>query len=260
MELFYLPVSISVFILGACIGSFLNVLIDRLPRQESIFLKRSHCDNCKKTLSSKELIPLFSFLFLKGKCRSCKSKIPKRLFWVEAISGLAFLTGLFLYLSARVDITALLFSLIIFSILLVIFFTDIEDGIIPDETIAGLIGVSFVWILFFKQNAFLNHFITGAILLLLFFSLFSITKRRGMGLGDVKFSFALGFFLGFPRVVAAVYLAFLTGAIASIILILWGKKKLRGDTIPFGPFLALATFITYLIGDQIIRVVLGIIG
>ena len=137
-----------------------------------------------------------------------------------------------------------------------IIFTDFEFGIIPDEFILSLVGISSVYLVFFQYTAIVNHLISGIGILLGFLMIFVATSGRGMGFGDVKLSFALGLFLGFPYVLISLYLAFLTGATVAIILVLWGKKKLKGDTIPFGPFLILSSVISYFLGDQIIKIVL----
>ncbi len=245
-----------VFILGASAGSFINVLIDRLPARQSIFFNRSHCAKCKKKLTPLELIPVVSYLVLRGKCKKCKSKIPTRIFLVEVINGLLYSAVFLLYIRGSVDFINLVYLLLLLPIFIGIFFTDFDFGIIPDELILTASGIVFVYLALYSPGSIINHFLAGVGFLLIFLLIFLATSGRGMGFGDVKLCFALGFFLGFPMSVVAAYLAFLTGAAVAIILVLWGKKKLKGGTIPFGPFLILSSVISYFLGDQIIKIVL----
>lgn len=242
---------IFLFIVGLFIGSFLGVLIERLPKGKSI-LGRSHCDHCKRNLSSLDLIPIISFLNLSGKCRYCKK--PLSFFYpsIEIITGLIFV---FSYLALQGEALQITYYLIISSGLIVIFFADLKYGIIPDKVLLLLALSSFIYLIFTHTN-FTNHFSSATLSFIFFALLFVITKGRGMGLGDVKFAAVLGFILGFPGFILGLYLAFLTGAIASIILILWGKKKLQGDTIPFGPHMVLGFFLTLYYSNQIMPIVL----
>lgn len=241
MELFTF---VLVFIFGSVVGSFLNVLIDRLPRGESFLNSRSYCEKCKKKLGPLDLFPVLSFILLKGKCRHCGAKIPKRLILVELLTGFIFIYLFYLFLQNRITLPSLFFYLTFTSSLVVIFFTDIFSGIIPDEINIPLFIVALIY-KYFYQGDFVSSFISGAVLLAFFLGLLLITKGKGMGMGDVKLSFVVGFVLGFPQSIIALYLAFLTGGIVSTILILWRKKKLHGDTIPFGPFIVAGTVLSY---------------
>lgn len=234
-------------------GSFINVLIDRLPIGESIFLDRSHCAACKKKLLPYELIPVFSYLFLKGKCRNCKSKIPFRLLLVELLSGTVFVS-LFLYFqTSALPLHGLIYLFIVSLIFIAVFFADLEYGIIPDELVVALLAVVLFYVLIFSPALLLNALLTGLGFSLFFLLLFIGTRGRGMGFGDVKIALPLGMFLGFPNVIPAFYTAFLTGAVISIILVLWGKKKFRKSTIPFGPFLVFAAGFSYFFGQTLIN-------
>ena len=249
-----------VFFLGASVGSFVNVLIDRLPIRQSIFLKRSHCAKCKKNLTPLELIPIISYLALRGKCKKCKSKIPTRIFLVEVTSGLLYSAVFLLYVLRSVDFINLVYLLLLFPVFIGIFFTDLDYGIIPDELVLLVSSIVFVYLAVYSPNLIINHSLSGVGLLLIFLLIFLTTSGRGMGFGDVKLSFALGLFLGFPMTLVSVYLAFLTGATVAIILVLWGKKKLKGDTIPFGPFLVASSIATYFFGDVMLRQAIKILG
>ncbi|KKQ96885.1 MAG: Type 4 prepilin-like protein leader peptide-processing enzyme [Candidatus Levybacteria bacterium GW2011_GWA1_39_11] len=240
------------FLFGAAVGSFLAVLIDRLRRGETFISGRSKCESCKRTLTPSELIPILSFFLQKGKCKGCKAKIPSRLIIAEILTGLSF-AGLFLlYYFGGIGIIELIYLILILSISIGIFISDIAYGIIPDELVVAFLSVSLLYGFVFVPFDMTNHFLSGIVLMLLFLILFLSTKGRGMGFGDVKLSFALGIFLGFPKIIVSTYMAFLTGAFVSVILIMWGKKRLKKDTIPFGPFLIFSALVSYFIGEILI--------
>ena len=252
MDPFLLFNILLVFLLGACIGSFLNVLIDRLPRGGNIFLGHSICFSCRKKILLQDLVPIGSFLLLHGRCRNCSAKIPPRIFLVEVITAFFFVSIYFAYLASLLNLESAIYTLIAYSIFLPIFFIDIEQGIIPDALLILFLLVTAVYLAIFSPALFLPNLITGIVLFLIFLAIYTLTSGRAMGFGDVKLAFILGFYLGFPQIIIGIYLAFLTGAAASVILILLGKKRLRGDTMPFGPFLVGAALITYLLGNFIL--------
>ncbi|RJQ37039.1 prepilin peptidase [Candidatus Microgenomates bacterium] len=255
---------IFLFILGLCIGSFLNVLIDRLPRNETILKGRSHCENCKKKLAWHDLIPLLSFVLLKGKCRYCKSPISLYYPVVELMTGVLFVLvainfqfSIFNFQSNsnfqifNSSLMALIFQLFIISSLIVVFFTDLKYGIIPDKIIIPSILISLFYFFIIYNSLFISHLISGIGAFLFFLLLFLITRGKGMGFGDVKFSFLMGLFLGYPKIGVAFYIAFLTGAFVSLILISWRKKEIKA-TIPFGPFLVIGTLVSMFAGEFLI--------
>lgn len=245
------------FIFGIAIGSFLNVLIDRMPRGESIFLKRSHCESCKKQIAWYDLFPVFSYLILKGKCRYCKNKITPRLIAVELLTGLLFVFSVLGNPGFSYVITAyLLFTGLC---LIVIFFDDLEYGIIPDQILLALSASTLIYALFIDPSSLQVRVYSALGSLFFYFSLFVITKGRGMGFGDVKYAGVLGLVLSYPNIVVSHYLAFLTGAVISIILILLRRKKLRGSTVPFGPFMTISAVIAYFWGERLYDVFLGLI-
>lgn len=241
-----------IFIIGLFVGSFLNVLVDRLPRGEPVIKGRSHCEKCKKTLKWFDLIPLLSFLVLKGKCRYCRTRLSPYYPIIELTTGVFFvITVLFVLNNFQFLILnfysifnfkfliTLIFYLFIASSLIVVFFADLKYGIIPDKIIFPAILISFLFSLFASKESWFLLPAVGACLF--FLLLFLITKGRGMGFGDVKFAFLMGLILGFPNIMVALYVAFLTGAIVGIILIIWRKKRIFGTSIPFGPFLVIGT-------------------
>lgn len=235
-----------VFIFGLLIGSFLNVLIYRLPRGLSFAKGRSFCPECKKKISWYDNIPLLSFLILKGKCRNCKEKISWRYPAIELLTGTIFLVSYLSHLS--------FLGYLLFSSLIVIFFIDLKHFIIPLEIIYPLIILFLIFRII--DGNFLNYFFSGLGAFLFLLILFLITRGKGMGFGDVQFAFLMGLALGFPKIIAAFYLAFLTGAIIGLILIIRGKAKFK-KPIPFGPFLSGSVFISYLWGEKIVNFVLA---
>ncbi len=243
--------NLLILILGWCIGSFLNVVIYRLPRGLSVVWGRSFCPKCKKKISWFDNVPLVSFILLKGHCRFCRSPISIRYPVVELLTGVLFVLASKPYLSnlSYLGIAEVGLTLVLFSSLIAIFFIDLEHQIIPDQILLPVI-VLFVLRSLLTTNYWLLATGLGAALFL--FLIWAITKGKGMGLGDVKLAFLLGLFLGWPKIVFAFYVAFLTGAVAGIILVLSGKAKLKGK-IAFGPFLISAALVSFLWGDKILN-------
>ena len=220
---------------GLAVGSFLNVLIDRLPQGKNVLTGRSVCDHCGKKLRWFELVPLLSFFIQGGRCRRCHKKLS----WQYPIVELATAVGFVIVVPSY---------WIIFSSLLVIFVADFKYQIIPDSMIIiGVIGV------IGAVGVIGENVLAGIGASLFFLFLWVITRGKGMGLGDVKLAFLMGLLLGFPNIIIASYLAFLTGAGVGVILILLGKKKLK-EKIAFGPFLVAGTVIAFLWGEQLLAV------
>jgi leader peptidase (prepilin peptidase) / N-methyltransferase len=260
-----------IFILGLFVGSFLNVLADRLPRNETVIKGRSHCEKCKKDLAWYDLIPLLSFIFLKGRCRYCRVRLSYYYPMVEFVTGILFvLTALFVLESPQFQISnfkfqinsqflnfhlliSLAYYLFIVSSLIVVFFTDLKYGIIPDKIILPAILISFLYLILNANYLILPYLLSAVGACLFFLLLFLITKGKGMGFGDVKFAFLMGLILGFPNIVISLYIAFLTGAIVGVILVIWRKKKISGASIPFGPFLVLGTLSAIFLGNLLFQ-------
>lgn len=237
--------AIFVFIFGLAIGSFLNVLIDRLPQGRSI-MGRSHCDFCHKKLRWYDLIPVFSFIILAGRCRNCKKRLS---FFYPAIELLTAVIFTIIFLSS--EPSYLIVYLVIASSLIVIFFADLKYQIIPDSMqilfFLSSLALHIVPHLFrdpIAVNEILHYvqddIISGFLVMLPILILFLITRGRGMGFGDVKYAFTMGFLLGIKGGLIAIYIAFILGAVVGIFLLATKKKKLRSK-IAFGPFLVLGT-------------------
>jgi leader peptidase (prepilin peptidase)/N-methyltransferase len=224
------------FAIGAVIGSFLNVVISRVPNDESIVFPPSHCPHCKHQLGFLDLIPLLGILMLKGKCRYCSAKISWRYFFVELITASAFAYTLYFYQN-WLDF---FFVAAFLAVLIAIFFIDLETTLIPDSLIVagGVIGALYTLIRGMWWGG-----VWGAACGFLFFYLlskiaFAIYKKEAIGFGDVELGAVLGLFLGWPLVVYAIFMAYLFGGIISMLLIFTKKVTLK-DAIPFGPFLVL---------------------
>lgn len=247
-------INLLIFLLGTSVGSFLNVLIDRIPQGQPFLKGRSHCDFCKKTLTWYDLIPILSFLLLQGKCRYCHKKLSYQYPLIELATGIILLAA-YQFFSGICIITVGGYFLIL-SGLLVLFMMDLKYGILANEIIFSLIVISVTiliyqyMIIYFSPIIIFQRFLVAILTGAFFLFLAVITKGKGMGGGDVKLAFVMGLILGFPNIITALYLAFLSGGVVASVLLLF-KKKHFGQTIPFGPFLALATIITIFLGDTI---------
>lgn len=249
------------FIIGLFIGSFLGVLVDRSLKGKNFITGRSICDFCKRDLNWNDLIPVISFLSLKGACRYCHSKLSLYYPAIEVSTGIIFALT---YLSISFFNPTLFYYLFIFSALIVIIFADLKYGIIPDKILFPIILITFVWIFITNKPELLNHLLSafGMSLFFVIITLFYYYFRRkiAMGGGDIKFAFFMGLFLGFPDIVVGLYSAFLTAALYSIILIIWRKKVFLKDSIPFGPFLVLGVFISVFLGSFLWEKALVLLG
>lgn len=265
------------FILGSAVGSFLGVIVDRIASKEPIWKGRSHCDHCRHNLNAVDLIPLFAYFLLGRKCRYCHKELSWFYPVIEFCTGFVFVcAGFTLFQYSVMQALLLSYQLLalyyfaLVSCLVVIFFADFRYGIIPFKVVVFAFVVTLLWYIIFPYLSFtllqtqllglptnlfwivVTALATGGF----FFLLFAVTKGKGMGFGDVIYAFLMGFTLGFPKVIIGLYLAFVTGALVSIALILLKKKKFRGGTIPFGPFLVLGTIISLFWGNMLLSYVL----
>ncbi len=256
-------------LLGTAVGSFLNVCIDRLPIGKSLIYPPSHCDSCQHRLSPIDLIPVFSYLWLRRRCRYCQAPVSPRLFWVEIGSGFLFAFTYWYYgLSVEFAVTAFYGSLFI-----VIGVIDLEHRLILNKKVYPALAVALVIDVFLPPpeivdiylsqpwSGIVNGVIGGAVgfvfLLIIYLISLLIYKQEGMGLGDVKMAALIGLVTGFPLVFVALTMgAILGGLVGGILLLL--KIKARKEAIPFGPFLSLATIATLLWGNNILNWYLGL--
>ena len=238
---------ILVFILGLILGSFANVCMYRMPRNLSILTPKSHCTNCKKFINWYDNIPIISYVILKGKCRNCGSKISSMYPIVEFVCGLLFLSMYFLFGFSYIFFP---FCLFVFS-LLVIAAIDFEFQIIPDEISYSLIILG-LFVSFFNTllgytvmqrilNSFLGIIAGGGSLLIIAIIGKWLFGKDAMGGGDIKIMAGVGTFIGWDKVLFAIFVACLFGSIVGIFMILL-KKITKRQEIPFGPYLAISSF------------------
>lgn len=262
------PVSfyIFAFIFGAVVGSFLNVCICRLPRNESIVLPSSHCPNCNFKIPFYDNIPILSYIALHGKCRSCGLPISLQYPLVELVNGLL---ALFLLIKFGASLTFL--ALLIFcSALVVITFIDLEHQIIPDVISLTGIPLGFVSSFFISdlyhegmllgwESSLIGIAVGGGSLWLVASGYELFTKKEGMGGGDIKLLAMMGAFLGWPAIPFVIFVSSLIGSVIGIIVMLAQKKDSK-LAIPFGPFLTLGAILYIFFGSQVIHWYLGLSG
>jgi len=239
-------------LLGMVFGSFFNVLV---PAQKSIIKPPSHCPACGTRLKIPDLIPIVTYIFLRGRCRYCGASIPKRVLLVELATAVMFL-GLYLYFGLNAELAIAIFY---FSLLLVILLIDLEHQIILNVIIYPLAACVLAINALTPEMAFTPGFLNGLAgggAGLVLFMLIVLFSRGGMGLGDVKMAGLMGFMLGFPNVFVGIFLAVVTGGIVAVVVLML-KRKNRKQAIPFGPFLSLGTMAALLWGQNILDWYLG---
>ncbi|HEX2946448.1 MAG TPA: prepilin peptidase [Clostridia bacterium] len=256
----------AIFVLGLIFGSFANVMIYRIPQGKSIIAPPSSCTKCGKRLTAIDLVPVFSYVFLKGRCRHCKERISPRYPLVELLTAVVY-TALFYRFGFSVSFVAYAFLM---TVLIAIFFIDIDQRIIPNGlVITGLIGGT----AFFIYNCFapqpeifgdgkwwtpLAGILPGSGFLLLIAVIGSLIYRSddALGMGDVKLMAPIGLFLGWKLCTIALLLSVALGGVLSMLLMLLGLKK-RKDTIAFGPFIVIGAFITVMWGWDLFLMYMG---
>jgi len=239
-------------IFGAIVGSFLNVCIFRLPKEESIIWPGSHCPHCNKPIQFYDNIPILSYIFLNGKCRYCKKSISTQYPLVEGITALS---SLLIFMKFGPSLSYLFYFAFV-AALIVITVIDLYHQIIPDVISLPGIGVGLLASLILPQITFLNSLIGvllgGGSLFLVAYCYQWLFKREGMGGGDVKLLAMIGAFLGWQAVILTIFLSSFIGAISGIlIMVLKGKDSKYA--IPFGPFLSLGAVISLFYGQNIIN-------
>ena len=218
------------FILGLIVGSFLNAIIFRLEKKESALKGRSYCPHCKHSLSWQDLIPVLSFVLLKGQCRYCAKRISIQYPLVELATAVIFIfIGLNFYL------------LVIASLLIILFVYDLRYYILPDKILFPAIIIVILFRIFefvkFENwslnienlEPLINPLSVAILASAFFFALYYVSRGRAMGFGDVKLALFMGFFLGWPNILVALFVAFVVGAIIGIGLIALQKKGLKSE-------------------------------
>lgn len=241
---------ITVLFFGLVIGSFLNVVIWRVPRNESISFPPSHCPKCKSRIKPYDLIPVISYIILGGKCRNCREKISIEYPIVELINGIMYV---FLFYKFPMPFKAIEYSFL-FSLLLSISIIDFKTQLVDDRMIlfGGAVVIIFEIINKGFSTGLLDNLygsLTGAAVIGLI-----VFLTRGMGEGDIEIFALCGFVLGFKYTLLSLWLSFILGGVIAVSLLILKIKK-RKDPIAFGPYIALGSIIALLYGDTLIRLI-----
>lgn len=244
-----------VFTIGAAMGSFINVVVDRLIHNKSL-MGRSHCDHCKKKLEWFELFPILSYVFLKGRCRRCHVKLSLEHPLIEIATGLLYVVTWFM-----VPPESLVLYWGIVSCAWVIVLSDLRYKLISDSMQIALFLFILFQKIFEKASIFslLGDFLSGIFVLLPIGLIYVITNERAMGLGDVILAGIIGFFLGVGKGLLALYVSFLVGAIVGVVLLVQRKKGMK-SAVPFGPFLIIGMLVAGVWGDALIQIIKKMYG
>lgn len=242
----------AVFCFGLAVGSFANVCIHRLPLKESVVFPGSHCPACSAAVRPLDNIPLVSYIVLGGKCRDCATRISPIYPAIEAVTAALLLAGFFKF--------GLSFDFLVYAVvapaLVIITAIDIEHQIIPDViTLPGIVlGLAVGIYTIGVTDSLLGFFLGGGL-----FYLLAVLSNGGMGGGDIKYIAAAGALLGWQKVLLVIFIGSLLGSIVGLFQIAVQKKS-RKSLIPFGPFLAAGTLITFFYGNSLIRLYLEYLG
>ncbi len=263
-----LLLSILIFFLGASVGSFLSVVVYRIEKKKSgIIFGHSFCPSCKKRLRSRDLVPIVSYLMLRGKCGQCGTKISPLYLFIEIVTGLMFLSLYFRYpflesasLESATLSTPLLISFTFFAIytsfFAAIFFYDLKTKKIPDVFLFPLILFTAVGTLTLGTPSFVSVLLALAIAAVFFGGQIVVSKGKWLGEGDFYLALALAIIFGWELFVTNIVISYFLGAIIGIAL-LATKKATKKTAIPFGPFLVLGAIITIFFGQDLMNLYLS---
>ncbi|MEG0328289.1 MAG: prepilin peptidase [Erysipelothrix sp.] len=235
---------ITIFCFGLIIGSFLGVVIDRLPRHESLVYGRSHCNECNHDLGPQDLIPVLSYCLSKGKCRYCKTKLPLRYPLLEIITAFAYL-GVSISSITNMD---LILNLVFVSLLICITFIDIDTFMIFDRFHVLIAFLAILRIITFNLS-WTDHLIGSLIISVPYLIIATLTQ--GMGGGDIKLVAALGLYLGFKPMLMNFMLTSIIGGVYALTLLLTKKKSMQAQ-LPYGPFICIGAYIALVAYQEII--------
>ena len=242
-------------VLGICVGSFLNVVVYRLPRGMSLAMPPSHCPNCQRRLRWFENIPILSYLFLRGRCRTCRARISPRYAVVEAANGALWVAAVFVW---RNNILMAFVAALAVSVCLCVCFIDWEQGLIPDRFQIMLAFLALPATLLDDYDGWFSHLIGavagGAVLALVGFLVSKRIGREALGWGDVKFVTVCGALLGWKRLLLMLFIA----SVGGCLMTLFRKRGEKLKTVPFGPFLTLGFTVALFAGEWIIRAYLSL--
>lgn len=241
-----------IFILGLIIGSFLNVVIYRLPQGESIVYPSSKCPNCGHKLSPLELIPVFSYLLLRGKCKSCGANISIRYPIIELSTGIIFIIN-YLFLS---NLIILIAGLIFSSLLIVLTMIDFDHQLLPDKLTLGGLVVGLIFS-FFRSDITVIYSLAGILAAGGSLFLIAYLSKGGMGGGDIKMMAMVGSFTGPIIAVSSIFLGAVIALIAHLPGIVSGKTGMK-TKLPFGPFLALASLVLWFWSEELFNLYINL--
>lgn len=247
-----LPIYILIFLYGLLIGSFLNVVIYRVPEKQNIVTTRSHCMSCGYELKWYDLVPLFSYLALGGKCRKCKAKISVQYPLIEVLNGILYLV---VFAKWGLSVDSLLYCLL-FSALIALSVIDFRTYEIP-LGINGCILLLGVLQVVFHLSLWKDYLIGFLAVSLPLYFLFMITKGRGIGGGDVKLMAVCGLVIGWQNIILAFFLGCIIGSVIHVL-----RMRLSGEShvLAMGPYLSLGVMIAALYGQEMIAWYLGYLG
>ena len=236
--------------LGAITASFINVVTLRMYTGRPLLVGRSQCDSCTTLLSWFELIPIFSFFVLRGRCRTCGSLIGRDHIIAELLLALLFVGA---YMLHGISILLLL-SLLFFALVLGIVLYDMRHTIIPNIFVYPLIALGFI--VFFIEGIRIETFIAALVISALFAFIWLVSQGRAMGFGDAKFVLALALFVGYPLSITGFVLSFWIGAVVSVALLVFSSKgRTMNHEVPFAPYLALGFICAYLLQFNLLPVI-----
>ena len=237
--------------LGAIIGSFLNVCVHRLPRQQSVAWPPSACPNCGHMLAWYENIPVLSYLVLRARCRKCRAPISARYPIIEALSALMFLVGMWYYGPSLLLAQRLLFG----CVLIVLFAIDLEHHLLPNVITLPAIAIGFIFSFFTEPGwvaSLIGIGLGGGLLFAVAEAYYRIRNEEGLGMGDVKMLAMIGAFLGWKLTIVALMMASFTGTLVGIGVLASGRGGMK-FALPFGTFLALGAAIAATVGPDLIE-------
>ena len=247
LSVYYTVIYIFMFIFGVCVGSFLNVCIYRLPKNESLIKRNSHCMTCGEEIKRRDLIPIISWCFLRGKCRNCGAKISPRYTVVEFLNGVIWLLTA-LYFDIIAFPLYIVISCLMLSALVVVFFMDWDTQLINIWVVVFIGAMAVLEIIFCRDvtgleiKSHIIGFFAASVPLML---IALISKERAMGWGDVYLMAAGGLYLGTQGILVALAIALIVGSIAGIII-----KHMKGNSkFAFGPYLSIGIAAALFFGD-----------
>jgi leader peptidase (prepilin peptidase) / N-methyltransferase len=241
-------VYILIFIIGLCFGSFLNVLISRLDREEGMVTGRSHCPRCKHILAWYDLVPLLSFLYIRGKCRYCKSKISWQYPLVESITAIL-LVVLFRQSGMNLGAGNIYDAILVIGFLALAVF-DYLYLILPDKIVFSLIALALTFNFIYQPEVFSENLLVGLVLALILGIIYLVSAGEWMGFGDVKLVLLIGLALGYPIAIAAVVSAIWLASIVGLVLVVLSRANFK-TALPLGTFLSVATILSILFYQDI---------